>query len=153
VVHFEGQDIKLNDLLENFTIKTAIGTIGANLLDPIIEELMRQDPNLTEDEAAIKGAPLAEAKAKEIVDRDVAPNIRFIARHANLFAVKPLLMFDYAQIGGTSGGSLRRYAAGGGVQLVVVLARAEIGYMRTLTRVTGEPTGNVVFRLTFQNLF
>jgi len=83
----------------------------------------------------------------------VAPNIRFIARHANLFAVKPLFMFDYAQIGGTSGSSLRRYAAGGGVQIVVVLARAEIGYMKTLTKVTGEPTGNVVFRLTFQNLF
>jgi hypothetical protein len=155
VVHVDStnEDIKLNDLLEKFTINTAIGTIGANLLDPIIEELMKADPSLTEDEAAVKGAPIAEAKAKEIVKRDVEPNIRFIARHANLYAVKPLLMFDYAQIGGTSGSSLRRYAAGGGVQLVVVLARAEIGYMRTLHKVTGEPTGNVVFRLTFQNLF
>jgi hypothetical protein len=153
VVHFEDQDIKLNDLLENFTIKTAIGTIGADLLDPIIAELMKKDPSLTEDEAAVLGAPIAEAKAKKIVERDVAPNIRFIARHANLFAVKPLLMFDYARIGGTSGNNLRRYAAGGGVQIVVVLARAEIGYMKTLPRVTGEPTGNVVFRLTFQNLF
>lgn len=153
VVHFEERDIKLNELLENFTIKTAIGTIGADLLDPIIEELMKKDPTLTEDEAAVLGAPIAEEKAKKIVERDVAPNIRFIARHANLFAVKPLLMFDYAQIGGTSGRSLRRYAAGGGVQIVVILARAEIGYMKTLPRVSGEPTGNFVFRLTFQNLF
>ncbi|HZE69894.1 MAG TPA: hypothetical protein VE135_10270 [Pyrinomonadaceae bacterium] len=140
-------------LLENFTIKTAIGTIGADLLDPIIEELMKKDPNLTEDEAAVLGAPIAEEKAKKIVERDVAPNIRFIARHANLFALKPLLMFDYAQIGGTSGRSLRRYAVGGGVQIVIILARAEIGYMKTISRVGGEPTGNVVLRLTFQNLF
>jgi len=153
VVHFEERDIKLNELLENFTIKTAIGTIGADLLDPIIEELMKKDPSLTEDEAAVLGAPIAEERAKKIVDRDVAPNIRFIARHANLIAVKPLLMFDYAQIGGTSGSSLRRYAAGGGVQIVVILARAEIGYMKTLPKMSGEPTGNVVFRLTFQNLF
>lgn len=155
VVHLEttGQDIKLNELLETFTINTAMGTIGANLLDPIIEELMKKDPSLTEAQAEELAIPIAEARAKAIVDRDVSPNIRFIARHANLFAVKPLFMFDYAQIGGTSGNSLRRYAAGGGVQIVVVLARAEIGYMKTLTKVTGEPTGNVVFRLTFQNLF
>jgi hypothetical protein len=153
VVRFEERDWKLNELLENFTIKTAIGTIGADLLEPIIKEMMKNDPTLTEDEAAEKGAPIAEARAKEIVEREVAPNIRFIARHANLFAVKPLFMFDYAQIGGTSGTSLRRYAAGGGVQIVVVLARAEIGYMKTLTKVSGEPAGNVVFRLTFQNLF
>ena len=155
IVHLEttNQDVKLNELLETFTINTAKGTIGASLLDPIIEELRKKDPSLTEEQAEELAIPIAEARAKEIVERDVAPHIRFIARHANLFAVKPLVMFDYAQIGGTSGSSLRRYAAGGGVQLVLVLARAEIGYMKTLTKVTGEPRGNVVFRLTFQNLF
>jgi hypothetical protein len=155
VVHFEttNEDLKLNELLERVTINTATGSIAGALLDPIIEELKKKDPSLTEEQAEALGLPIAEARAKEIVERDVGPNIRFIARHANLFAFKPLLMFDYAQIGGTSGTSLRRYAAGGGVQLVVLLARAEVGYMRTLSKVTGEPTGNVVFRLTFQNLF
>ena len=154
VVQFETRPAKkLNELLEDFAITSANSTIFNALMDEIKEELMKKDPTLSEDDAEEKAAPIADARAKEIVERDMAPNIRFIARHANLFAVKPLLMFDYAQIGGTSGNSLRRYAAGGGVQFVVVLARAEIGYMRTLTRVTGEPTGNVVFRLTFQNLF
>ncbi|MEK6281085.1 MAG: hypothetical protein AABN95_12095 [Acidobacteriota bacterium] len=154
IVTFENGDVKLNTLLENFTIKTAIGTIGDDLLDGIIEELMRKDPNLSEDEAAIIGAPLAEERAKKIVERDVAPNIRFIARHANLFAVKPLLMLDFAQVGGVAGEkSVRRFAAGGGLQLVVVVARAEMGYMRSMPTINGESRGNFVFRLTFQNLF
>lgn len=154
VVTFENGDVKLNTLLENFTIKTAIGTIGDDLLDGIIEELMKQDPSLTEDEAAERGAPLAEERASRIVEKDVAPNVRFIARHANLFAVKPLFMFDVAQIRGTPAGTtVRRYATGGGMQIVVVVARAELGYMRSLSHFAGEPKGNFVFRLTFQNLF
>jgi hypothetical protein len=154
MVQFETRPAKkLNELLEDFAITSANSSIFNALMDQITEELMKKEPTLSADEAEEKAAPIADAKAKEIVERDMAPKIRFISRHANLFAVKPLLMFDYAQIGGTPGSSLRRYAAGGGVQLVVILARAEIGYMRTLTKVTGEPTGNVVFRLTFQNLF
>jgi hypothetical protein len=144
---------KLNEVLEDFTIGSATSGIFNALMDEIKAEMMKKDPQLSDEEAEERATPIADAKSKEIVEREIAPNIRFIARHANLYAVKPLLMFDYAQIGGTSGSSLRRYAAGGGVQFVVILARAEIGYMRTLHRVTGEPTGNVVFRLTFQNLF
>lgn len=154
VVTYEDGDVKLNTLLENFTINTAIGTIGDDLLDAIIEELMKQDPTLTEDEAAQIGAPIAEERARKLVEKDVAPNVRFIARHANLFAVKPLIMLDCAQIGGVPGEkTIRRFAAGGGFQLVVVIARAEIGYMTSLPRISGEPKGNLVFRLTFQNLF
>ena len=39
----DGTTIKLNQMLENFTVRTAIGGIGDNLLDAIIEDLMRKD--------------------------------------------------------------------------------------------------------------
>lgn len=154
VVVFEDGDMKLNELLESFTIKTAIGTIAGDLIDPIIDELQQQDPTLDDDEAAQRAAPIAEERARKIVEKEVGPTIRYVARHANLYAFKPLIMLDAAQIGGVEGERRRlRFAAGGGVQFVLVIARAELGYMRSFPTISGEPKGNFVFRLTFQNLF
>jgi hypothetical protein len=146
--------ISLSKQLECFSIGSAEGGIADNLLDGIVEELMKKDPTLTEDQAVDLGLDKATKQAHAIVEREIAPSVRYIARHANILAVKPLLMFDAASIGGVEGERRRmRFAAGGGLQLVVVVARAEFGYMRSLPRIGGEPKGNFVFRLTFQNLF
>ena len=45
------------------------------------------------------------------------------------------------------------YSAGGGIQLTLVTVRIELGYARVLNRRDHEPTGNVILRLNFQNLF
>lgn len=144
--------IRLNEMLENFTIKTATNTLTDTLMDSIIEELMKNDPTLTEDAAAQRALPIAAAQAKKLVDREVAPTMRFISRHANLYAVKPMLMLDAAYLRETAE-RRQRFAAGGGIQLVMIIARAEIGYMRSLPTFRGESKGNFVFRLTFQNIF
>ncbi len=150
----DGTTIKLNQMLENFTVKTAIGGIGDDLLDSIIEDLMRKDPTLNEDEAQQLAVPIAQRRAEEIVSKEIAPTMQFISRHANLFAIKPLIMLDAAKIGGDGQQSGRhRFAVGGGLQVVIILARAEIGYIRSLPVIAGEPRGNFVFRMTFQNLF
>lgn len=149
----DGTSIKLNKLLENFTINTAIGGIGDDLLDSIIEDLMKKNPALDEAEAERLAVPIAQKQAEKVIGREIAPSIRFISRHANLFAVKPLIMLDAAKINGENLSGRYRFAAGGGLQFVIVLARAEIGYMRSLPGITGEPKGNFVFRITFQNLF
>jgi hypothetical protein len=145
--------IRLNEMLENFTIKTATNTLTDTLMDPIIAELMKNDPTLTEDAAAQRALPIAAAQAKKLVDQEVAPTMRFISRHANLYAVKPMLMMDAAYLRGTAAERRQRFAVGGGIQLVMIIARAEIGYMRSLPSFPGESKGNFVFRLTFQNIF
>jgi hypothetical protein len=46
-----------------------------------------------------------------------------------------------------------RFAFGGGIQLTVVVAKFEIGYMRSLHCYDGDQYGNIIARLVFQNLF
>jgi hypothetical protein len=146
--------IPLNKKLEQVSINTARNTIADNLLDGIVEELMKDDPTLTQSDAETRALPLAVAEADKLIEKEIGPIVRYISRRANFFAVKPLVMLDAAQLGGPDGQRRRvRFAAGGGVQLVVVIARAEFGYMKSLPSVTGEPKGNFVFRLAFQNFF
>ena len=83
----------------------------------------------------------------------IGPAIQYLADQANLYAVKPLLMFDVAMIGPSDSGDRTLYAAGGGIQFAIVTARAEAGYMRTINPSRADDRGNFFFRLTFQNLF
>jgi hypothetical protein len=95
----------------------------------------------------------AEKEAERIV-REVRPAVNFIADQANIFSLKPLFMFDAAKLpvpGSTT--DKTRFAVGGGMQLTIVVAKFEGGYIRSLNRHSGDPTGNFVFRLVFQNLF
>jgi hypothetical protein len=95
----------------------------------------------------------AEKEAEKIV-REVRPAVNFIADQANIVSLKPLFMFDAAKLsvpGSTS--DKTRFSAGGGLQLTIVVAKFEGGYMRTMNRLPADPKGNFVFRLVFQNLF
>jgi hypothetical protein len=102
-----------------------------------------------------EGLSQQEARARACADiRQIAPALDFIADRANLYAVKPLFMFDAARLG--SEGVLDqkvRMGVGAGVQFTLVVARFELGYVRGMRRLAGDPRGNVVARLVFQNLF
>jgi len=86
--------------------------------------------------------------------KEITPVTNFIADQANLLSIKPMFMFDAARLYAENGLSPRaRFAAGGGVQLTVVIARFEAGYLRALDAEPGIPRGNFVVRLVFRNLF
>lgn len=104
---------------------------------------------------AKQGLSPAEAKAKaERELKDVSSLLAFIADQANLYSVKPLIMFDAARIGAPGNVDNRiRYAIGGGLQLTIVVAKFELGYVRTVHGVGGDRAGNFTMRLVFQNLF
>ena len=93
----------------------------------------------------------ARAEADRILG-EIRPATAYIVDEANLYALKPLLMFDAAGLTGAAGRSTWT-AAGGGLQLNVVTARLELGYLRTLSGPTNGHAGNLFFRLVFQNLF
>lgn len=75
---------------------------------------------------------------------EVRPAIEFIADRANVYSLKPLLLFDLA---GRENQRLLS-AFGGGLQLTIVTARMEVGYMETLSE-----SGNFFARIVFQNIF
>jgi hypothetical protein len=95
----------------------------------------------------------AEKRAGEILG-EVRPATHFIIDDANIYSVKPLLMFDAAGLTdkGLSSGETW-LAAGGGLEVTIVIAKLQVGYMRTLSGPTFGSRGNVFVRLVFQNLF
>ena len=70
------------------------------------------------------------------------------------FAIKPLVMFDEARLARAGSDNYRtRYALGGGLQLTIVVAKFEAGYMRSVNRVEGDRRGAFIARIVFHNLF
>ena len=102
-----------------------------------------------EDEGLSPAAALAKAKA---IYGEVQPAIEFVADRANVYALKPLLLCDVA--GQSDNGRRGRVdaALGGGLQLTIVTAKMEIGYMHTVAG-DSERSGNFFGRIVFENLF
>jgi hypothetical protein len=132
---------------------------GANGNPVSIKQLLRRQIDVTGPSllAAVlqqQGLSATEAtqRARQIL-QEVTPATHFIIDDANLYSIKPLLMVDAAGLSGQGGSSETWVAAGGGIQLTVVTATFEAGYMRTLSGPTFGKEGNAFVRLVFQNLF
>jgi hypothetical protein len=170
--HIPSGDLVCRDLKS--VIKTLVGVSGINLMvnqqarDELTENEKRDlrlrgvEHRSPEEETRLQTAEalLSAAKTRvrpqieEIFVHDILPVTNFIADHANIIAVKPLLMFDVASLNAQTGlGSVRRWSAGGGLQLDVVLARFEVGYLAALKRGDGDPKGSLVARLVLKRLF
>lgn len=97
----------------------------------------------------------AAAAEQERVMKTIRPAVHFIADQANLWSVKPVVFFDYAhtysQPQAKPNGSWP--AAGGGVQLTIVTAQLQAGYVHSIRDGSDPNSGNFIFRLSFQNLF
>ncbi len=96
--------------------------------------------------------PEAMKKARQILE-EIKPATHYLINDANLYAVKPLLMFDAAGLAGGGMAGQTWLAAGGGLQFTIVSAKFELGYMHTLSGPTSGPRGNFFLRLVFENLF
>jgi hypothetical protein len=99
---------------------------------------------------------MASAEAREEaarIFRQITPALHYLADQAPLIAVRPMALLDAAQLLNGESGSRVRWAAGGGIQMVIVVARFEAGYAKNISPAAGEPTGNFFARLVFRNLF
>ncbi|HKO98835.1 MAG TPA: hypothetical protein VJU86_17680 [Pyrinomonadaceae bacterium] len=154
------------------TIKTLVGVSGVNLMvnqqarDLLTEEqkkdlrLRNVEPRTPEQQARLDAAEQALTAAKTrlrpeiegLFAGEILPITNFIADHANIIAVKPLVMFDVAHLSDARVSSTR-YGLGGGLQIDVVLARFELGYMATLRPEPGDAKGSFVGRLILKRLF
>ena len=114
-----------------------------------------QDARLAAAQKAFQEANVREDKlVRALFAKEVIAVTDFIADQANIFAVKPMIMFDASHLGLPDGGEGKmRYGAGGGLQFDVVLARFEFGYVFGFNREPGDKRGNFVGRLTFKRFF
>lgn len=100
-----------------------------------------------------QGVPQAADKARREF-KSINSALNFLVDQANIYSLKPLFMFDAARINGAGDFDGRtRYGVGGGLQLTLVVAKFEAGYIHTVRRTLGDDRGNFVMRLFFQNLF
>jgi hypothetical protein len=156
------------------TIKTLVAVSGVNLLvnqqarDQLTEaekkdlRLRNKEGRTEEEDRRLQAAEkkLADAKValrpqvEQLFEKEIIPITDFVSDHANIIAVKPLLMFDVAHLGGARGlGKVDRFGVGGGLQLDVVLARFELGYLASVKRANGDPRGNFFGRLVLKRFF
>ena len=132
-------DIDGNPLTVKTLLRRQIDVTGPSMLAAVL-----QGQGMDPQEAS--------RRAKQIL-QEVAPATHFIIDEANLFSIKPLLMFDAAGLSGPRDEDETWLAAGAGIQLTVVTAKFEAGYMHTLSGPTFGDRGNAFVRLVFQNLF
>jgi len=126
--------------------------------DPDVRGMLRNGINVSGRNfliSSLKQQGLCREDAVAEADRtlnEIRPATEFIIDEANFYSVKPLLMFDVGGLSG-AGQDATWTAAGGGVQLTIVTARFELGYMHTLSGPAFGDRGNLIVRLVFQNLF
>ncbi len=132
-------DIVIDDNGKTLSSKLKSQVKGAS--NTLIEQFIEQ--GYSEDEAI--------AKTSAIFDNDITPTINYLADRANLYSIKPILLFDVAQISSDGLGSKIWAGVGGGVQLNVVNARLETGYMQTIAPATDSSNGNFFLRFLFQD--
>jgi hypothetical protein len=150
----DGEQTTLKGKLKRVSLNSSRSFIFLELSKQFFEELKKQNPTMPEDELRAQAEELAMKRTEEIVKRDYEPPIKFIADKANLFAVKPLFMFDVGRINSRVNPEPRtRFALGGGIQFTLIVAKFELGYLRTLRRLPGDNRGNLIARLVFQNFF
>lgn len=125
---------------------------------------LEDDPDnpLTPEEKArlVAADKIFEEKRQEVtpeadrVWKRITPTIEYIADHANLYAIRPLITFDAARISDRNIPDQRtRIALGGGLQLNIVVAKFEVGYVHTVRRMPGDQRGNFNIRMVFEKLF
>jgi hypothetical protein len=155
------------------TVKTLVRVTGQTLMisqqarDKLTDAQktalrLANKPNRTpEEDARLAAATQAFEDAKknvepsiaQLFDNEILPITDFIADHANIISVKPLVLFDVAHLGPGGTNNETRFGLGGGFQIDIVMARFELGYVSSLNRVPGDPRGTFFGRLVLRRLF
>ena len=135
-------DVVIDDTT-NTTLKKMLKTAGTKSAVSFIQAALIQ-----------QGVPAKEAqkRAQALVDREIAPPVNYIADNANIYSLKPLMLFDVAELTGPTA-SRHLESAGGGIEFMIVNFALQAGYARTLNSQPGDRKGNVILNLQFRNFF
>ncbi len=95
----------------------------------------------------------ADSAAERIIAKDIRPAINYLADRANVYSIKPVLYFDLAQLNKHGLENKLWGAAGAGLQLNIVNAKLDLGYMQTLFPFSDKSKGNFLLRFTVQDFY
>lgn len=126
------------------TLRSALKGVVETTKNAIISDLIDND-SLPDNEET-------EKIADNIVNRDIRPTINFLADRANVYAIKPVALFDMARLY-NDGNSKTWYAAGAGLQVIIINAKLQAGYMHTLSPVSDHHKGNFFVKLTVSDFY
>ncbi len=137
-------DIAIQDEPRRITIRSAVKGQVTTAKSFIANDLALNG-GLSDDEA--------DAAAERIVNKDIKPTIDYLADRANIYSIKPLLFFDLGEVNKRSVGNRIWGASGAGLQLNIVNARLEIGYVQTLFPKSDVSKGNFLMKFSVQNFY
>ena len=137
-------DIVIQESPRRITLRKAIKGQVTTAKSAIADDLALNG-GLSDDEA--------DATADRIVNKDIKPTINYLADQANIYSVKPVIFFDAGQLKKRNIDNLIWTAAGLGLQINVVNARLEIGYIQTLLPKSDDSKGNFLIRFLVQNFY
>jgi hypothetical protein len=138
-------DIVISEEPRRMTLRSALKGQASTAKNFILDDLINNHGFPDNEET--------EAVAERIVNKDIRPTLDYLAERANIYSIKPLLMFDIAQVGHLENMHKTWLAAGIGVQVTIVVARLELGYMHTLAPSSDKGAGNLFLRFILQNFF
>ena len=137
-------DIVIQEEPRRLTIRSAIkGQV--NTAKSFIANDLALNGGLSDDEA--------DAAAVRIVDKDIKPTINYLADRANIYSVKPILFFDIGQVNKRGLGNRMWVASGAGLQVNIVNAKLQVGYIKTLSPKADSSKGNFLMSFSVQNFF
>ncbi|MGZ5134125.1 MAG: hypothetical protein ACXWCG_03200 [Flavitalea sp.] len=138
-------DVVISEEPRRMTLRSALKGQVVSAKNFILDDLISTN-GLPDDENT-------EAIADRIVDRDIRPTLDYLANRANVYSVKPLLLFDIGRLGNRDTNNITWLSAGLGVQVKIVVARLDLAYMHTLSPSDYSGTGNLFVRFILENFY
>ena len=137
-------DVVIQEEPRRLTIRSAIkGQV--NTAKSFIANDLALNGGLSDDDA--------DAAAERIVDKDIKPTINYLADRANIYSIKPILFFDAGQINKRGVGNRLWIASGAGLQINIVNAKLQLGYIQTLSPKADASKGNFLMSFSVQNFY
>ena len=137
-------DIVIQDEPRRITMRSAIKA-QVNTAKSFIADDLALNGGLSDD--------AADSAAELIVNKDIKPTIDYLADRANIYSIKPIVFFDFGEINKRNADDRIWAATGAGLQINIVNARFEIGYIQTLFPKSDASKGNFLMRFSVQNFY
>lgn len=137
-------DIVIQEEDPHITMRSAVkGQV--NTAESFIADDLALNQGLSDD--------AVDSAAERIVNRDIRPTINYLADKANIYSIKPVLYFDLGEISNHRADNRVWAATGAGLQINIVNARLDIGYIQTLSPKSDASKGNFLLRFSVQNFY
>jgi len=138
-------DITISEEPRKITLRSALKAQAETAKNFIYDDLVNNhgypDTDATDSAASV------------IIDRDIRPALNYLSDRANVYSIKPMILFDISHLNDHILPGRTFTGVGIGLQVTVVIARLGMGYMRTLSPTAYSSQGNFFLQFVLQNFY